>query len=79
MVTQEEKAIKRIHAIASILKESKEMYFDDLAAWTLVNQGITDKTTGRYVNALTKLGMISFNTHDNTIRWIREGLKTGEY
>lgn len=72
MVTQEEKAVRRIQHISKIIKEGKEFHFEDLEAWALVNQGISEQTLGRYLNALTKLNMISFNINTKIITWIEK-------
>ena len=72
MVNQEEKAMARIQKVASLIDDLKEMSFDDLAAWTQINMGITEKTTGRYINALAKMGVISFDAHTNEIKWLEK-------
>lgn len=72
MPRQEEMAIKRISTIANLLKEAEIMEFEDLAAWCLINQGIMDRTVGRYMMALVKMEILSYDPSTKIIKYIKE-------
>lgn len=76
MPRQEEESMKRIQKIASILKENEVMDFEELEAWCQINQGITGRTVGRYINALDKLGVIDFDPHTRIIKYVKKEKQT---
>lgn len=75
MPRQEEESMRRISRIAELVKEAQIINYDELEAWCQVNQGITGKTVGRYVNALAKLRVISFDSHIGLVSYIQKEVK----
>lgn len=72
MPRQEEASIERIKRIVSIIRENKSMLFKDLEAWCQINQGITGRTVGRYVNALATMQVIKFNPHTQILEYVEK-------
>jgi len=64
---QEDRVLRRIERIKTIIKETGNISLKELDAWAFVTLGIRPRTLGIYLNSLDTMGLIKYDKESKRI------------